>query len=71
MKKVTVHFKSSGPSGNIYAIMCLVSDALRKQHRPTDYNTMRDRILNESHSYVQSLEIVREYVNLIDEDGRF
>ncbi len=71
MKKVTVHFNSRGPSGNIYAIMGMVSAALRKQHRPTDYNTMCDRILNESQSYRESLAIVREYVELIDNDGRF
>lgn len=71
MKKTTIYFKSSGPSGNIYALMGKVSDALRKQSRPTDYNIMRDRILNDSHSYVQSLSIIREYVNLIDEDGRY
>lgn len=71
MKKATVHFNSRGPSGNIHYIMCMVSDALRRQHRPTDYNTMRDRILNESQSYRQSLAIVREYVDLIDDDGRF
>ena len=68
--KPTVTFESSGMSGNIYAILGRVKDALRKERRINDYNTMRDRVLS-SGSYDEALGIIREYVVLIDNNGRY
>lgn len=65
MKKATVIFDSRGSSGNIYYIVGKARDELRKQRRITDFNTMRDRVF-ESHSYVEALDIIKEYVDLID-----
>ena len=65
MKKATVIFDGRGPSGNIYYIIGMVRDELRKQRRINDFNTMRDRVF-ESKSYKEALAIIREYVDLID-----
>lgn len=69
MKKEKIEFSSSGESGNIYCIIGLAQRALRKQQRITDYNTMRDRVF-ESKSYADALTVIREYVDLIDTDGK-
>ena len=69
MKKPIIHFESRGPSGNIFWILGTVRNALRKQRRINDYNDLRDRVLA-SHSYREALTIIREYVDLIDDDGR-
>lgn len=69
-KRPTVKFTSSGESGNIHHILALCGRELQKQRRITDYNTMRDRVFD-SRSYREALAIVREYVNLIDVDGRY
>ena len=71
MEKPIVHFASTKESGNIFWIIGAANVALHKQQRITDYNTMRDRVLNESRSYAESLAIIREYVDLIDDDGRY
>ena len=68
--KPTVNFDSSGPSGNIYAILGRCRDALHKERRINDHNTMRDRVLS-SGSYEEALGIIREYVVLIDIKGRY
>ena len=68
--KPTVHFSSRGESGNIFWILAAVRKALRKQRRITDYNTMWERV-QKSGSYTKALAIIREYVDLIDDDGRF
>ena len=69
IKKPTVIFESCGESGNIYHILSLVRSALRKQRKIQDYNDCRDRVLN-SDSYKTALGIIREYVELVDLDGR-
>ena len=68
MNKATVTFRSRGPSGNIYWIIGEAGNALKKQRRIADYNTMRDRVFA-SGSYAEALEIIREYVDLVDLDG--
>lgn len=68
MNKPTVHFNSRGESGNIYWILGAVRTALRKQRRITEYNDLRDRVFA-SGSYQEALAIIREYVDLIDDDG--
>lgn len=69
MDKAVVHFQSMHESGNIYAVVGLARDALRKQRRITDYNEMWERV-QDSWSYPDALAVIREYVNLIDDDGR-
>lgn len=69
IKKPTVKYESCGESGNIYFVLGLVAGALRKQQRIQDYNDCRERVLN-SDSYKTALGIIREYVELVDLDGR-
>lgn len=64
-----IYFNSLGPSGNIFAILGLVKNEMRKQRRITEYNTMWERVQN-SKSYEEALAVIREYVELIDLDGR-
>ena len=65
MDRPTIYFDRSGPSGNIYAILGAVSQALRKQRRYTDFNTLRDRVF-EAKSYEEALQIIGETVNLVE-----
>jgi hypothetical protein len=65
MDRPTIYFDRSGPSGNIYAILGAVSQALRKQCRYTDFNTLRDRVF-EAQSYEEALQIIGETVNLVE-----
>lgn len=67
--KPVVYFNSRGESGNIYWILGLVRAKLRKQRRITDYNNLCEKVHN-SHSYQEALRFIREYVDLIDLDGR-
>lgn len=69
MKKPTVHFQSRHESGNIYFLTGLVRNALQRQQRITDWNSLRDKIFSDSHSYDEALSHIREYVDLIDDDG--
>ena len=70
MEKPRVEFSSRGPSGNIYYILGLVREALRKQNRYTDYNNLRDKVCS-SASYKDALHIIRDVVDLVDKDGRY
>ena len=66
--KPRVTFDSRGSSGNIFAVLALTQTALRKERRINDFNECRDRVFA-SHSYDESLAIIREYVDLTDERG--
>lgn len=68
MKPVEIHFRSTGSSGNIFFILGAVRNAMRKQRRISACNELRDRVLD-APSYSNALSIIREYVNLIDNDG--
>ena len=68
--KPKITFHSSGKSGNIYFILGMVSTALHKQQRIRDYDEMRERVLA-TKSYEGALAVIREYVDLVDEDGRY
>lgn len=68
--KPTVKFKSKSPHGNIYGILGQVRETLRKENRITDWNNCYERVTNGT-SYVEAIGIIREYVNLIDEDKKF
>lgn len=65
-----IQFHSTKESGNIFWILGEVSAVMKKQRRITEYNTMRDRVF-EAQSYEEALTIIREYVELIDLDGKF
>ena len=69
-KKKAIHFKSQGESGNIYAILAKVSSFMLKQKRIPEFNELRDRVYA-SGSYESALGILREEVDLIDDDGRY
>lgn len=69
MNKPTIHFRSRHESSNIFVILALVRREMQKQRRITDYNNLRDRV-TASGSYQEALAIIRETVNLIDDDGR-
>lgn len=64
-QKPVVIYDSRGASGNIYAIMGEVRDAMRKQRRIIAFNDLRDRVF-EAGSYEEALAIFREEVELID-----
>ena len=69
MNKPTIHFNSRGESGNIYWILAAVREALRKERRITDFNNLWERV-QVSGSYTEALAIIREHVDLIDDDRR-
>lgn len=70
MEKARIEFDSMGQSGNVFWILGAVKDALRKQRRITEYNTMWERVQS-SGSYTEALSIMREYVDLVDIRGRY
>ena len=69
MAKAVIHFQSSHETGNIYWIMGKVRDIMRKERRITDWNNAWDRI--QKTDYAGALAILRELVDLIDDDGRY
>lgn len=68
-KKAEIHFRSRHESGNIYWIMGKVRDIMRKERRITDWNNAWERI--QKTDYAGALAILRELVDLIDDDGRY
>ena len=69
MAKEVIHFQSRHESGNIYWIMGKVRDIMRKERRITAWNNAWERI--QKTDYAGALEILRELVDLIDDDGRY
>ncbi len=69
MKKPIIKINSDGEQGNIFYILALASNALRRQYRIADYNELRDRVYN-SKNYKEALAIVREYVEIVDIDNQ-
>ena len=69
MAKAVIHFQSSHETGNIYWIMGKVRDIMRKERRITDWNNAWERI--QKTDYAGTLAILRELVDLIDDDGRY
>ena len=67
-EKPTIHYQSRHESGNIFWILAAVRDVLQKQRRITDYNDLRDRVMN-SGSYREALEHIGQYVTLVDDDA--
>ena len=66
-KKAVIHFRSRHQTGNIYWIMGKVRDIMRKERRITDWNNAWERI--QKTDYAGALAILRELVDLIDDDG--
>lgn len=69
-KKAVIHFQSLHKSGNIFWIMGAVRTQMLSERRHTDWNNAYERIGN-STSYEEALAILRELVDLIDDDGRY
>jgi hypothetical protein len=65
-----IQFQSTGQSGNIFWILGAARKELQKQRRITEYNDMWERVQN-SQSYEDALSIIREYVELVDTDGKY
>ncbi len=70
MKKGRVEFHSRGQSGNIYYIIGMARDIMRKQSRIIEYNEMWEKIQN-SQSYLDALKIISKHVELVDLDGDY
>jgi len=70
-KKAVIHFGSCHETGNIYWIMAKVRDQMRKERRITDWNNAYERITDKENrkNYAEALAILRELVDLIDDDG--
>ena len=68
-KKAVIHFRSHGPSGNVYAIMGAVRAQMQKERRITDWNNAWERI--QQTDYAGAIAIMRELVDLVDDDGRY
>lgn len=69
MPKAVIHFRSCNETGNVYWIMGAVRDQMRKERRITDWNNAWERI--QQTDYAGALAIMRELVDLIDDDGRY
>lgn len=69
MKKAEIHFRSHGSSGNVYAIMGMVRQQMQKERRIMDWNNAWEQI--QKTDYAGALAIMRELVDLIDDDGRY
>lgn len=67
MEKPTIHFRSRHESGNIFAILAMVRQELRKQRRITEYNELWEHV--QKGDYENAIRLIREKVNLIDDDG--
>ena len=68
-EKPVIEYESRGESGNVFWLLGAVSRALRREHRPNDYNTCRDAVLS-SHSYDEALSIMSRYVTLVDKSEK-
>jgi len=68
-KKAEIHFQSRHESGNIYAVMAMVRDQMRKEHRITDWNNAWELI--QKTDYAGALAVMRDLVDLVDDDGLY
>lgn len=69
MPKAVIHFRSCHETGNIYWILGAVRGQMRKERRITDWNNAWERV--QQTDYAGALKILRELVDLIDDDGRY
>ena len=68
-EKAVIHFASKHESGNIYWILGAVRMQMQKERRITDYNNAWERV--QQTDYAGALAILRELVDLVDDDGRY
>lgn len=68
-QKAVIHFRSRHSSGNIYWILGAVRTQMQKEHRITDYNNAWERV--QQTDYDGALAILRDLVDLVDDDGRY
>lgn len=61
----TIYYDSKGESGNIVVILGKVRNTLRKQRRIDEFNECSAAVMK-SESYEDALEIIKEYVDLVD-----
>ena len=71
MQRPEVHFESCHESGNVFYVLALVRTAMRKQRRINEYNELRERVLTQAGSYEEALAMMREHVELIDDDEKY
>ena len=64
MNKPIVEYDPRGESGNIFYILAMVRNALRKQRRIQDYNDCWEKV-QACKSYEEALKVISEYVTLI------
>ena len=67
MDKAVIHFASRHSTGNVYWIMGAVRQQMQKERRITDWNNAWERI--QRMDYAGAIAIMRELVDLIDDDG--
>ena len=60
-----VYFDRNGESGNIFWIMGAASAVLEKEGRHSDAVAMCEKV-QAQHSYEEALEVIAEFVDLID-----
>ena len=65
MNKPVIAYDSRGTTGNIYWILGMAQKLLRRANRQTESDKMWERVQN-AHSYKEALEIIGEYVTLVD-----
>jgi len=68
-QKAVIHFQSRHSSGNIYWILGAVRTQMQKERRIADYNNAWERV--QQTDYAGALTILRELVDLVDDDGRY
>ena len=64
-KKFKIFYESSGPSGNVYAVLATVRENLKEQNRMEEFAEISRRVQN-ADSYKEALEIIGETAELVD-----
>ena len=63
-----VYFDKMGESGNIFWVMGAAYTALLQEGRRQDAEAMQNKVM-EQHSYEEALEVIAEFVDLIEISG--
>lgn len=69
MKQIKIAIASSGPEGNIYALLAKVRTEMRKRRLIQKYNDLYCDVTN-CKSYQEAIARIRQDVELIDTDKR-
>ena len=62
-----LHFQSRHETGNIFVILSMVRREMQKQHRISEYNDLWQKA--QYKDYATIIRLIREKVDLIDDDG--